>query len=337
MTSLRHDVLTSLAGEAGYFDELDSGTGPVGSHAWLLSMESDARWESRYHKFTRGDNTIAIVPVYQRKAKEWRDPLYTPDFPVQPDSPVTPECCVLVGGRDRLLSSLHVQAEAREPEVYRAIMEALTEAYCQSGRYLYFPHFRAAELSLIAAASDTPPQRRLTGADARLDRLLGDWGKSLLSKERATLRHDLAEGTRLGVRTAVCDWADATDYAAPLIAGHHQAKGSPEHSLLVDRRVRQWERCTGFEVMVFTAQAEDVRGVVVAAVWRDWMELLEIGLGHGRGEVRRCVYAYLIAHLPAEAGKARGLRKLRVGPAARTPKAARGAFFHELESALVAL
>lgn len=335
MVTVDHEVLTSLTAEAGYFDELDDRLGPAGSRARLLSLEGDSRWDVRYHKFTHRGTPVAVVPVYRRRAKEWPSPLYTPAFEGQRNSPVPPGRCAVVGGRDGMISSLHVRADMRRPGVYRSILTTLSGAYRERGMHLYLPHFRADELDLISSALDTLPRRELTGADARLDGLFGEWGQSLLSKQRATLRHDLADSARLGVQTAVCGWDDVADHAAPLIASHYQAKGTPEHGLLVDRRVREWARCPEFEIMAFTAGAGDVQGVLVALIWRDWMDLLEIGMSHGHSEVRRCVYAQLIAHIPAAVGKARGLRKLRAGPAARMAKAARGAFFYDLESALV--
>lgn len=333
MIQLAHDVLASLAREASYFDELDNDIGPVGSCARLLSLENDSRWEVRYHKFTHSGDPVAVVPVYRRRTKDWLNPLYTPDFPGQQDSPVPPRLCAMVGGRDGLLSSLHVREDARQLDVYRSILSKLSAAYREQGMRLYFPHFRVPELDLISAASDAPLWRKLTGEDARLDRLFGEW-QDLRKKQRATLRRDAVDSARLGLETAVCSWVEAADYAAPLIAGHHQAKGSPEHSLLVDRRIKQWEQCPEFEVMIFTARAKDVRGVLVALIWRDWMELLDIGLSPGHSEARRCVYAQLIAHLPAATGKERGLKKLRVGMTARMAKAVRGAFFFDVESAL---
>lgn len=334
MTSLEHNIVTTLAGEAPHFDELDDDIGPVGSRARLLSLERDSRWEVCYHRFAQGADPVAVVPVYRRRTKKWLNPLYTPSFPGQHDSPIPPELCVVVGGVDGLLSSLHVRHDLRQPGIYRAIMSSLSTVYRERGMYLYFPHFRSTELDLISAALGAPLERRLTGADARLDRLFDDWGQSLRSKQRATLRRDAADSKRLGIETTVCSWADAADHAAVLIAGHHHAKGSPEHPALVDRRIRQWEQCSEFEVLVLKAHADDVQGVLVALIWRDWMDLLEIGLTHGHGEMRRCVYAQLAAHLPAAIGKARGLKKLRAGPESQAAKAARGAFFYNVESGL---
>lgn len=327
MSALRHEVLPSLNGAP---DDLDDEIGPAGSRARLLMLEGDPRWETCYHRFTRDGEPVALVPVYQRRAKNWPSPLYSPDAPGQ-DSAIPPQRCVVVGGRDGMVSSLHVRPDSQSPDVYRAIMGALGETYGAQGLYLYLPHFRAPELDLFEVS-----QRWTTGEDARLDGLFGDWQTTLLSKQRATLRHDDADRARLGIETGVWRWDEVADRAAPLIAGHNLGKGTPEHGMLVDRRIRQWEQNPEFEILVFTADANDVRGVLVALIWREWMELLEIGLSPGHNEIRRCVYALLIAHLPAQEGKARGLTKLRAGPAARAAKAARGAVFCELQSALVA-
>jgi len=326
-----HEVFSSLGGEAAYFDDLDHDLGPVASWTRLSALETDTRWRVEYHKFTLDQDPVAVVPVYRSRSKAWPNSFYTPELPRAEQAIATNECA-LIGGRDGLTSSLHVRPDMRNAEVYGEIISTLEDAYLGDYEYLYFPCFRKPELDLIDTVLPAPLLRKPIGEDARLDRLFGDWDMSLLSKHRSTLRRDISDSARLGVQTAVGSWADARDIAAPLIAAHNQRKGVADHAAIVNFRVRQWESLDDVLVIVYRAWTSRVAGVLVAAAWKEWMDLQEIGISDGSGEERRCIYAQLIAHLPASTGRKMGLTKLRAGTAAKLPKSARGAFFHEVES-----
>ncbi|MDT3400331.1 hypothetical protein RKE29_27600 [Streptomyces sp. B1866] len=331
---MRHEVRSSLADESDYFDELDKDLGPAGAWGRLLALEGDRRWRIEYHTFSSNtDRPLAVVPVYRRRVKKWPNSFYTPHL-VDADSVPTTDECLLVGGRDGVSSSLHVRPDARSPEVYREILQAIWASYPEKYRYLYFPCFPQAQLDLVNAALPTKLLRAPIGQDARLDRLFGDWEKSLLSKQRSTLRRDVVDSQRLGVRTAVFSWSEARKQAAPLIVEHHRRKAMVDHPDFVDFRVRQWEAQPGVRILVYKAWSPSVTGFLVAAVWKEWMDLLEIGLSPGGADERRCVYAQLIAHLPASTAKAMNLTKVRAGLSAKQAKSARGAYFSEIESGL---
>jgi hypothetical protein len=331
---VRHEVCSSLAGESGYFDDLDHDLGPGGSCGRLLALEGDRRWVVEYHKFSSGGEPAAVVPVYRRRPRSWPNSFFTPDFGDAAGVPGTDEC-LLVGGRDGLNPSFHVREQMRTPEVYSEIVAAIVGSCGQKIRYLYFPCFRKSELDLIGASAAVSLRRVPIGEDARLDRLFGDWDKDLRTRHRKTLRRDVVAAERLGVRTAACSWREGREVAVPLIVEHNQRMGNVDRPDLVDFRIRQWEGQDGVRVLVYKAWTRSVMGVLAATVWRDWMELREIGMSVGDGEERRCVYAQLIAHLPVETGREMGLRRLGAGFSARRPKAQRGAFFLEVESGLL--
>jgi hypothetical protein len=240
---------------------------------------------------------------------------------------------VLVGGRDGLASSLHLAPEARSERMFPLIIAGLAEIYQRRDQLLAFPFFPIDELQAIQH-SGLSLDIRAEGSDARLDALFGDWTHTMRSKVRSTLRHDAVEAHRLGITTSISTWAEVIDWAAPLIAEHNRLKGFADHPRLVHYRVRQWERCDDMEILTFIAATHGAAGVIVAVVWRDWMNLQEIGLPSGAGLVRRCLYAQLLTHLPLAAGSERGVRWLRAGAEATTAKAARGATFQQMGSAL---
>jgi hypothetical protein len=328
---VKHEVFHSLVGEATYFDDLDHDLGPVASWVRLSALEADTRWRVEYHKYTLGQDPVAVVPVYLSRCKAWPNSFYTPEISGA-EQVITTNECALIGGRDGLTSSLHVRPDMRNAEVYGEILSTLEDVYLGDYEYLYFPCFRKPELDLIDTALPALLLRKHIGEDARLDRLFGDWNKSLLSKHRSTLRRDINDSARLGVQTAVSSWADAREIAAPLIVAHNRRKGVVDHAAITNFRIGQWESLDDVQVIVYRAWTSHVTGVLVAAAWKDWMDLQEIGISDGSGEERRCIYAQLIAHLPASTGREMGLTKLRAGPAAKLPKSARGAFFHEIES-----
>jgi hypothetical protein len=325
---LRWETLPSIAGMIDEFDGLGASIGPVGSGARLSRLEEDARWSAEYHRVSLGGRLIGVIPVFTCRARSWPNPLYVP---VRPH--IAPAHCVLVGGRDGMASSLHLTPKARSEDMFPLIIGRLADIYRRRSQLLAFPFCPIEELEAVKR-SDLSLDVRMEGRDARLDALFGDWPHTLRSKARSTLRHDAVEASQLGVTTRIGAWAEVADWAAPLIADHNRLKGFADHPRLVDHRVRQWERCEGMETLAFTAATAETAAVLVAVVWREWMDLQEIGLPPGSGLVRRCLYAQLIAHLPLAAGSERGVRWLRAGAEATMAKAARGATFQHIGSGL---
>ena len=167
---------------------------------------------------------------------------------------------------------------------------------------------------------------QVLGADARFDRHLA--GEALSRKMRQTLQRDQRNVERYGVESSVRTWSEVSSFAAGLIAHNNRANGMPDAEQLVDFRVRQWEACEGVSVVVLTAQARGERGVVVCVIWRDWIDLQEMGITGTPSDVRQTLYAQLLFHLPVRlARQSGGVRHIRAGLRAEQAKAIRGASF----------
>jgi hypothetical protein len=106
-------------------------------------------------------------------------------------------------------------------------------------------------------------------------------------------------------------------------------KGRPDHPEFVRMRYRDWLRCGQVECVVFTAETPTCSGVMVGVVWNTDLEILEVGLTGEPSPERLAVYLDLLFHQPLRLAWDRGLRDIRLGAEAGTPKASRGAVFQE--------
>ncbi len=90
------------------------------------------------------------------------------------------------------------------------------------------------------------------------------------------LRRDRELIERAATTASVAPWQDAAPETAELIAEHNLRLGQPDHPEFVRMRYAQWAECA--RVLVFDARAGSHHGVLTALVWRDGLELHEIGL-----------------------------------------------------------
>ncbi|HVB42089.1 MAG TPA: hypothetical protein VNF47_05200 [Streptosporangiaceae bacterium] len=321
---IRFQALESLRNlDAQEFDRLDASCGPVGSYSRLVQLERDYRWSTEYLCARESSILLAAVPLYRLAKGAWPDPSYDPAT-WGLGQPTLPSDVTVAGGRSGLLSSLHVApAISGTWRHIRLIEELLTR---ESRTSLLLPYLTENELGPWEGVLGSRLERQALGADARFDGHLA--GETFSRKVRQTLHRDERMVERYGVESSVRTWGEVRSFAAGLIADNSRAKGLPDAEQLVDFRVRQWEACEGVSVVVLTAKAHGEHGVGVCVIWRDWIDLQEIGITGTPSDVRRTLYAQLLFHLPVWLARQRGsVRHIRVGLKAEQAKAIRGASF----------
>ncbi len=317
--------------DAHEFDRLGASCGPVGSYSRLVQLERDRRWSTGYLCARESGVLLAAVPLYRLTKGAWPDPSYDP-VTWGLDQAAPPSDITVVGGRSGLLGSLRVAPAISGTRSHiRLIEELLTREPRPS---LLLPFLTESEIGPWQAVLGSHLERRALGADARFDDQLA--GHKLARKVRQTLQKDQRMVEKYSIDSAVRTWSEVRSFAAPLIAGNSRAKGLPDADQLVDFRVRQWEACEGVSVVVLTAQAHSERGVVVCVIWRDWIDLQEVGITGVPSEMRQALYAQLLFHLPVQlARRTGGVRHIRAGLRAEQAKAIRGASFIPLAGGIV--
>jgi hypothetical protein len=328
---MRFETLASLRDlDAREFDRLDISCGPVGSYSRLAQLERDYRWSTEYLCARESGVLLAAVPLYRLKKGAWPDPSYDPAM-WGLDQPMSPSDTTVVGGRSGLHSSLHVAPAINGTWRHvRLIEELLTH---EPRRSLLLPYLTENELVPWGKILGSHLDCQVLGADARFDGHLA--GDILPRKVRQTLNRDQRMAERYGVETSARAWSEISSFAAGLIAHNNRAKGMPDAEQLVDFRIRQWEACEGVSVVVFTAKAHGEHGVVVCVIWRDWIDIQEIGITGTPSDVRRVLYAQLLFHLPVRlARRSGGVRHIRAGLRAEQAKAIRGASFIPLSGGM---
>jgi hypothetical protein len=321
---MHFQVLTTLRDlDAQEFDRLDVNCGPVGCHSRLLQLERDRRWSTEYLCAYESSALVAAVPLYRLKASAWPDPSYDPAS-WGLDQPFRPADVTVVGGRSGLLTSLHVAPDlSAEGRMRRLIEELLAR---EPRKSLLLPFLTENRLEPWKEVLGLGLKYQVFGADARFDRSLA--AAALPRKVRQTLNADQRAAERFGVESAVRTWGEVRSFAAGLIARNNRAYGLPDAEQLVDFRIRQWEACEDVSVVILTASALGEHGVTVGVIWRDWMDLQEMGLTGDPSEVRRTLYAQLLFHLPIRFARQHGgVKHIRAGIKAEQPKAIRGASF----------
>jgi hypothetical protein len=327
---MRFQTLASLRDfDAHEFDRLDASCGPVGSYSRLVQLERDYRWSTEYLCARESGLLLAAIPLYRLKKGAWPDPSYDPAT-WGLDQLTAPGDITVVGGRSGLLSSLHVASTISGTWRHIRLIEELLRR--ESRMSLLLPFLTERELGPWEGVLGPRLERQVLGADARFDHQLS--GETLSRKVRQTLQRDRRMVERYDVESSVRTWSEVSSFAAGLIAHNNRAKGLPDAEQLVDFRVRQWEACEGVSVVVLTAKAHGERGVIVCVIWRDWIDLQEIGITGIQSDVRRTLYAQLLFHLPVQLARQRGgVRHIRAGLRAERAKAIRGASFIPLAGA----
>jgi hypothetical protein len=327
----RHPVLLDIVHNANFglseFDTLDRSAGAAGSLGRLRQVEQDGRWRTRYLRAVRESELVTAVPVYTSTGHAWPDTAYDPrNWGLAADlvQPLSADRCLVVGGAYDRRSSLPVRLDDPAGNVYDFLVAAARVAAVE-GRALIFPYaYGRARRALDAAVGG------INWTILARESHFRDIGGPIGSRVRGVLRRDSRLIASAELEVSVASWADAEPVAAPLIAEHNRRMGAPDHPEFVKMRYRQWSECAGVELVVFSVAARSVAGVLTAIVWHDELELYEIGLPECPDTARLAVYLDLIFHQPLDFARRRGLRHMRAGTEAETPKHSRGAVFEDL-------
>jgi hypothetical protein len=279
----------------------------------------DPRWEARYVLARDRGELVAAVPVFLGHGEHWSDAIHQPADWGWPGTPVQ-ATSALVGGRLEIRGSLRC---SDDPVVLRAVGDA-----CRAqlrGRDVFFGYLderqqRLAEglfgpVEWLAEYEDFDyPPEVVRGALCELPR---DVRQSI----RAGERH-IAE---CGVETVVLPWEGYEGAAPALIAAQNRRKGIADHAALVGYRLDRWSECDEVSVYVAHATAAGEAGAVSLLVYRDEIEVYEVGLPEGSGRSRRTLYSCLTFDEPRRLARELGVTKVRAGLGAAQPKRIRGA------------
>jgi hypothetical protein len=324
----------------------DSSAGAAGTRARLLDVEGDGRWRRRYvaADFTgraeptedqAGTMTLAgLLPVYWPVGRAWPDPAYAPagwPIPGLPADQIPAARCLLVGGVYDRRTALHLPED--DPILARRAIREAARLAVDSGRCLVFPFFYSRSRRILDAATDGRIRWTVLEHEARFDDVQRADGRG--ARVRGVLRRDRRLIEQAGTVASVVPWHDAAGPAAVLIADHNRRMGEPDDPEFVRMRYEQWSACDEVQVVVFDVRAEALHGVLTALVWRDSLELLEIGLPESDDPVRLALYLDLVFHRPFAYARRNRLATIRAGTAARTPKASRGATFEPLHGGVL--
>ena len=324
--------LTEIPQEA--FDALDNSAGAGACYQRLLQRQADMRWSVSYLRAIENGCLKAAVPVYTCRAKAWPHPAYdarTWPLPDDVRDAAAPAECLLVGGCSDGRSSLHVKRTDGQMHGLCALITEIARFAAKEDRCLVFPYLNgASRMALTEATHDA-----IAWSLLRTEALLRDvsdpgWESSIGSEARGVLRRDRRLIEAAGLSTVVHSLAEIEDEACRLIAEHNVRKGELDHPEFALLRYSEWLECAGAELIVFYATTADVTGVLTAIIWKEELELCEIGLTGRESPQRLAAYLKLVFHMPLEFARARGLRNIRVGFAAETSKRARGAAIEEL-------
>lgn len=201
---------------------------------------------------------------------------------------LTPDRALLVGGSADLRSSLHVAPGPQHPALAESALRRIAALAAAEGRGLVFPYFSQAARDTLTAASADRIAWRVLAREAHFGNILDPRREDRLSSQvRGVLRRDRRLLAQADLTGQVTSWPDMAAEAAELIAAHNIRKGKPDHPEFVRMRYQQWDQCHSIRLVVFTAAAPGVSGLLTALVWRDDLELYEIGLTGSEGRTGR--------------------------------------------------
>ncbi|MCY1144087.1 hypothetical protein OWR29_39340 [Actinoplanes sp. Pm04-4] len=336
MTDL--DIVDSIADlDPVTFDALDRSAGAAGSYQRMLQIEEDRRWRVRFARAWRTGQLNAVIPLFTCRGRAWVDPVYDPGTWGIPGGPFdsSPDRVMLVAGCADLRTGLRV-GPGSAPEQVKQLLVRIAALAVTEERFLAFPYFYADARAAISDATAGMTSWTYLGKEARFnDTHLSDREGRLRSRVRGVLRRDRRNIAKYGFRTGVERWAESSGEVLDLIATHNVTKGQKDHPEFVRMRHDQWNHCDGVEVVTFTLESATTRGVLTALVWSGELELYEVGLSGHDGPERMAAYASLLFHQPLAFAAEHGLRCVRAGLAAETPKSSRGASFSELSGGVL--
>jgi hypothetical protein len=323
------DTLRFVAADA--FDNLDDVAGAAGSHSRRLQLERTKQWSTRYLISVVEGDLCAAVPLYVCRALNWPDPEYNPrSWGARIDC--RPNDALLVGGRSDYRSSMHVSMII-PPAALRLLVRRLAEIAVRTGRALIFPFFYMETVELLDEFIRDAVAWFELGEDGEYVGTSTDtWEMNLPKDARYTWRRDRRAIAEAGVEVELTDWNNAKTYAASLIADHNNRKRLMDRPELVNARYQRWISCPDIEVVVFDGHTESCRGVSTGLVWRNNLEMHEIGVpdANGMANSRLSLYLALGAHAPIAYAQDRCLGRIRLGRGSRPSKSNRGAEFRRL-------
>jgi hypothetical protein len=324
---------------ADRFDALDPAAGGSGSHARLRQRESDGRWEARYLCCWEDGRLLAAVPLYRPRFGAWPDPWYDPAawrLPGPQSAACTPRRSLVVGGCSGLRSTLHVDPDLRSSERFAEVLARIARIAAEQDRGLVVPYLypESAEALVRAGGGRIEP-----GVIARDGVLRGfdrpDWEAGVGWRVRKHLNEDRRLIAAVQPAVSFLPWSQVEDRACKMIAEHAGSKDRPDHPELVRMRYREWAECEGARCLAITGESANVTGVVAAVVWRDELDLIEIGLDGFQGRERLAVYVDLVFHAPMAYAREHGLRVIRLGVEATLAKSLRGVEIVDLYGAVL--
>jgi hypothetical protein len=298
---------------------LDATLGALGSRGRLVQHTGDPRWQARYVVVRDGGTLAAAVPVFLGRVGRWSDQIHQPSDWGWPDALVQ-EKSALVGGRLEIRGSLRC---ADDPAVLRAVADVCREEL--AGREVFLGYL------------DEQQQRLAEAVFGPVDWLVRyedfDYAEAVVRGDLANVpravRQSIRAGERkaeqLGIEAVVVPWADYDGTGCELIAAQNRRKGMTDHAALVGFRLDQWEECGEVSVYVAHATMGDEEGAVTLLVYRDEVEVYEVGLPDGDGPSRRTLYSCLTFDEPRKLARELGLTTIRAGLDAAQPKKIRGA------------
>lgn len=302
--------------------QLDPTVGALGCRGRLVQTSNDPRWEPRYIVVRDGSRLCAALPIFLGHGEQWSDQLHSPAAWGYPQA-ADPEKSALVGGRLEIRGSMRC---LDSPEVLRAVSDAVAGLSELRGRSLFFGYLDAQQQRLAEAIFG--PMEWLAEYEDFVypeDVVLGVTDE-LPAKVRHNIRADERQMAQHGITVEAVPWRDYQGSACELIAEHNNRMQTKDHPALVGYRMDQWDECPEVSVLVLHARAGDgEEGVLTVLRFRDELEVYEIGLPDNGGPARRALYTCLIFHGPRQVARDHGLRRVRAGLTAGTPKRLRGA------------
>lgn len=336
-SGLRLTVISDISDiPAANFDSLDSTAGAAGCYHRVRQWQADGRWQVRYVSGVVDGRFVAGVPIINSSGRNWPDARYHPaHWGMTPES-LSAEQIMLVGGCADLRSNLQICDGKRWQAIPGEVVLHIARIAAAEGRCLVFPYISGPAVKRLTAAAGGQISWRPVAREAHFDGVLEpDHESKSGSRIRGVWRRDRKLLARTDLHTWVTAWPEAAAEASGLIATHNSRKGQVDHAEFVRMRHDQWDECEQVELIVFGAECPGVRGMMSAFIWRDELELYEIGLTGSEGPHRLAAYISLLFHQPLALARERGLRRIRAGTGAETPKSSRGAAFTDLHAGLL--
>lgn len=321
--TLSTEVTDSLDGvRADELLALDGTVGALGSRGRLVQHSHDPRWAPLYVLVRDGGRLRAALPIFLGHGAQWSDPIHNPeDWGYS--QPLVPEKSALIGGRLEIRGSLRC---ADEQAVIATVTDAVSGISELRGRELFFgylpPDQRPIAETIFGPVDWMAEYDDFTFPEEVIRGSLMD----LPQPVRYTIRHGDRKAAELGIVTEVTPWRDYDGSACELIAAHNKRKDQVDHPELVRYRMDRWDECDEVTVLVVhTSGDAAVDGALTLLLFRDEVEVYEVGLPEEDSADRHALYIHLTFSEPRRIAREQKCRVVRAGFGAPRPKRIRGA------------